>query len=98
MIAHSHEDMGWLSTAEEYYSSQVDQILTNVMNALVKDKKRKYTHAEIGFFVMWWRKQDNHKQNQVKELVNNGQLEFANGGWVASDEACQTYIDLIQNI
>jgi hypothetical protein len=61
MIAHSHEDVGWLSTAEEYYSSQVDQILTNVMNALVKDKKRKYTHAEIAFFEMWWRKQDNHK-------------------------------------
>jgi alpha-mannosidase len=31
-------------------------------------------------------------------LVKEGRLEFANGGWSASDEACPNYEDLINNI
>jgi hypothetical protein len=30
-------------------------ILDNVMVALEADPKRKFTHAEIAFFEMWWR-------------------------------------------
>ena len=34
----------------------------------------------------------------VKKLVKEGRFEFLNGGWVASDEACPTFEDLILNI
>jgi DNA modification methylase len=30
--------------------------------------------------------------------VKDGRLEFVNGGWVASDEACPTFEDFIMNI
>ena len=54
MICHSHQDAGWLSTIEEYYESQVKHILTNVIDALEAVPERTFTHAEIGFFNMWW--------------------------------------------
>jgi hypothetical protein len=57
MIAHSHQDYGWLFTAEEYFERQVSSIYTNVVTALEANPERKFTHAEIAFFEMWWRQQ-----------------------------------------
>jgi len=37
-------------------------------------------------------------QNTVKQLVKEGRLEFANGGWSSTDEACPNYEDLINNM
>lgn len=34
----------------------------------------------------------------MKSLIQNGQIEFANGGWVGSDEACPNYEDLYNNM
>jgi hypothetical protein len=34
----------------------------------------------------------------MRTLVREGRFEFVNGGWVASDEACPIYEDLIENI
>jgi lysosomal alpha-mannosidase len=34
----------------------------------------------------------------VRTLVREGRLEFVNGGWVASDEACPTYEEILQNL
>ncbi len=31
-------------------------------------------------------------------MVQEGRFEFVNGGWVASDEACPVYEDLIENM
>ena len=37
------------------------------------------------------------KQN-MRQLVKEGRWEFVNGGWVAADEACPTYNELITNL
>lgn len=34
----------------------------------------------------------------MRALVKEGRLEFVNGGWVANDEACPTYDEIITNI
>ena len=34
----------------------------------------------------------------MRKLIISGRFSFVNGGWVASDEACPLYIDIIQNI
>ena len=91
-------DYGWLSTPEQYYRQSVDQILTNVFRALQLDPKRRFTHAEISFFEMWWSRQNTETKTQFRELVNEGRFEFVNGGWVAPDEACPLYDDLMENI
>ena len=31
----------------------------------------------------------------MKQLVENGQLEFINGGWCMSDEAAPFYVDMV---
>jgi alpha-mannosidase len=42
--------------------------------------------------------QNDVTQAKVKQMVYEGRLEFVNGGWVASDEACPVYEDLVENI
>ena len=85
-------------TAEDYFTQHVEKILTSVMQALNKDRARRFTHSEIAFFEMWWIRQNSAMKDLVRELVSEGRFEFANGGWVASDEACPTFTELLQNI
>lgn len=49
------------------------------------------------FFEMWWKEQTEETKGYVRDLVNRGQLEMANGGWSMHDEACPTYEDMINN-
>lgn len=37
-------------------------------------------------------------QKKTLQLVKEGRWEFVNGGFVASDEACPIYEDLIENL
>ena len=50
------------------------------------------------FFSMWWKGQTEEMKEQVRELVKEGRLEIANGGWSMHDEACTHYDDMINNM
>lgn len=50
------------------------------------------------FFQRWWRRLDAATQAVVRGLVASGQLEFAGGGWVMTDEAAATYTDMVLNL
>tara|TARA_B110000285_G_C15088562_1_gene597673 strand:+ start:354 stop:620 length:267 start_codon:yes stop_codon:yes gene_type:complete len=77
LIAHSHCDSGWLKTFEEYYvgshyevqHSSTRNILDTTINELGKDKNRKYTFAEMGFFEEWYNEQTLEKKNLTKNLI-----------------------------
>eukprot|EP00347_Sterkiella_histriomuscorum_P015208 403357903 len=97
IVSHSHQDAGWLKTVDEYFQSDVSNIYTSVYNVLLKDSTKKYTHAEIYFFSMWWTQQNDQVKTNFRQMVKDGRWEFVNGGWVASDEACPTFIDMIEN-
>ena len=45
IVPHSHDDLGWLETLQEYFdvNAGVDNILTTVTESLIKDPKRKFT-------------------------------------------------------
>jgi hypothetical protein len=51
LIPHSHDDVGWLKTVDEYYSgtdydiqrANVEMIITNVINELLKDPKKRFS-------------------------------------------------------
>ncbi len=98
MVAHSHNDVGWINTPDEYFEEKVNKILTSVVQALIDNPKRKFSQVEMYYFERWWKIQPSEVQDAVYDLVEEGRLEFINGGWVAHDEACTTYEDIILNM
>ena len=106
VVPHSHDDVGWLKTVEEYYDGSRRDIqwanvrveLTSIVDALLQDSRRKFSEVEMKFFSMWWDDQTQEMKGKVKHLVENGQLELINGGWSMHDEACPTFEDMIENM
>ena len=95
LIAHSHDDPGWLSTFEGYYSGEVARILSAVVASLQLSPDRRFVWAEISFFMRWLEAQDDETKQRVAALVRSGQLEFIGGGWVQHDEANPSYDAII---
>ncbi|XP_024035848.1 alpha-mannosidase isoform X2 [Citrus clementina] len=103
LVAHSHDDVGWLKTVDQYYvgsnnsiqSACVENVLDSVVEALRRDPNRKFVFAEMAFFHRWWVGQSPEIQEQVRKLVDASQLEFVNGGWCMHDEATTHYVDMI---
>ncbi|KAG8388777.1 hypothetical protein BUALT_Bualt02G0160500 [Buddleja alternifolia] len=103
LVAHSHDDVGWLKTIDQYYVGSnnsiqgacVENVLDSVVVALRRDPNRKFIFAEMAFFDRWWEEQSPEIQEEVRKLVDSGQLEFVNGGWCMHDEATTHYVDMI---
>ncbi|KAI3929113.1 hypothetical protein MKW92_027696 [Papaver armeniacum] len=103
LVPHSHDDVGWLKTIDQYYVGSnnsiqgacVENTLDSVVQSLVRNPDRKFIFAEQAFFQRWWMEQSVQIQEVVRKLVDSGQLEFVNGGWCMHDEAATHYIDMI---
>ncbi|XP_027202659.2 lysosomal alpha-mannosidase-like [Dermatophagoides pteronyssinus] len=103
LVAHTHDDVGWLKTVEQYYyglkndiqRAGVQYILDTMIEELIRNKDRRFIYVEIAFFWKWWQEQNEEQRMIVKELVRTGQLEFINGGWSMPDEAATHYNSLI---
>ena len=109
LVPHTHDDVGWLKTVDQYYSGTnlsidpagVKYILDTVVQELQRDVRRTFIYVEIAFFARWWNEQDDTTKDIVKKLVSSGQLEFINGGWCMNDEAGTDYnaiIDQVRNL
>ena len=69
LVHHTHNDVGWLKTVDEYFSGTdnnvqrvaVKLILDEVIAEMVKDTSKRFSYVEMKFFTMWWR-------NQTEEL------------------------------
>ena len=59
---------------------------------------RTFTYVEMKFFHMWYTRLNQERKDVVKKLIQNGQLEISQGGWVANDEACTNYEDIIMQM
>ena len=75
----------------------MNSIISATVLALLEDPNRKFIEVEQAFFSRWWSEQTPAKQAAVKTLVASGQLEMTNGGWSMHDEACPTFIDMLDN-
>ncbi|XP_011704639.1 PREDICTED: lysosomal alpha-mannosidase isoform X1 [Wasmannia auropunctata] len=103
MVSHTHDDVGWLKTVDQYYfgsrstiqKAGVQYILDSVIKALLADPSRRFIYVETAFFWKWWLRQDDKVRNDVKMLVNEGRLEFIGGAWSMNDEACTHYHSLV---
>ncbi len=65
LIAHSHDDVGWLRTVDDYYIFEVINIITNVVKSLQVSPNRKFTQVETYFFHRWWSEQNEDTKNKV---------------------------------
>ena len=105
-IAHTHDDVGWLKTVDEYYvggnqgqqHAEVNLILTTVVQELMANPARKFTYVEMKFFTMWYNEQTEEVKGNVRTLIAEGRFEFVNAGWSMHDEATPHYEDMINNM
>ncbi|XP_076427922.1 lysosomal alpha-mannosidase isoform X5 [Peromyscus maniculatus bairdii] len=99
LLPHTHDDVGWLKTVDQYYygilndiqHASVQNILDSVISSLREDPTRRFIYMEMAFFSRWWKQQTNAKRDIVQNLVRQGRLEFVNGGWVMNDEGATHY-------
>ncbi|GJN25499.1 hypothetical protein PR202_gb13333 [Eleusine coracana subsp. coracana] len=103
VVPHTHDDVGWLKTVDQYYVGSnnsiqgacVQNVLDSLIPALLKDENRKFIYVEQAFFQRWWRNQNDMIKDTVKGLISAGRLELINGGMCMHDEAAVHYIDMI---
>ncbi|CAF1321855.1 unnamed protein product [Rotaria sp. Silwood1] len=103
IVPHTHDDVGWLKTVDQYYygtrndiqHAAVQHILDSVIHALLENPDRRFIYVEIAFFWRWWKQQTEDMQNVVRKLVNEGHLEFISGGWSMNDEGVTHYNSII---
>ena len=58
----------------------------------------RFIYVEVAFFQQWWQEQNDEMKNIVHQLVNEGRLEFINGGYCMNDEATTHYADIIDQM
>ena len=106
LVPHSHDDVGWLKTVDQYFSgterqitpSGVRYIIDSVVHSLQDNPNRTFIFVEMAFFARWWKDQTPRKKEMVKKLVSNKQLEFVNAGWCMNDEATTDYNAIIDQV
>ncbi len=74
LVPHTHDDVGWLKTVDEYFYGSnkkitpvgVQYILDSVVTELIKDPKRRFIYVEMAFFFRWWDQQHDIVKHQVQ--------------------------------
>ncbi|KAK9506079.1 hypothetical protein O3M35_008077 [Rhynocoris fuscipes] len=103
LVAHTHDDVGWLKTKDQYYYGQrldiqeagVEYILDSVVEALLENPDRRFIYVETAFFWQWWQEQTQAKKDSVRQLVDSGRLEIIGGAWSMNDEAAAHYQSIV---
>ncbi|XP_053673280.1 lysosomal alpha-mannosidase-like [Anopheles nili] len=103
LVPHSHDDVGWLKTVDQYYygsrnsiqKAGVQYILESVVSELLKDASRRFIYAESAFLHRWYMEQPRKMQQQVRMLIDEGRLEIVGGAWSMNDEAAVHYQSVI---
>ncbi|XP_028137565.1 lysosomal alpha-mannosidase [Diabrotica virgifera virgifera] len=106
LIPHSHDDLGWLKTAEDYFYGEhndiqnggIQYVLDSVLQALTQNEDRRFIQAETAYFWKWWQIQPEKKRQIFKNFVDSGRIEMVGGGWSMNDEACVNYQSTINQL
>lgn len=73
LVAHSHDDAGWLKTVDQYYTGSeqqiqkagVEYVIDSVVQCLGEHQDRTFSFGEIAFFSRWWERQTTDTQSKV---------------------------------
>ncbi|XP_023214227.1 lysosomal alpha-mannosidase-like, partial [Centruroides sculpturatus] len=98
VICHTHDDVGWVRTVEEYYQTFVKHILNSVIRHLLVNETRKFIYVESAFLYRWWNEQSELSKYLIRKLIDDGQLEIISGGWSMNDEATTHYLAIIDQM
>lgn len=97
IVLHSHNDVGWLKTPDEYYKDSTQYILDNIIEMLEEDTTLKFSWAEIVYLSRYL--EENPSQvDRFKSLIQSNRLEIVGGGWVQHDEALPDYELALRNM
>lgn len=99
LVAHTHDDVGWLKTVDQYYfgsrsmiqKAGVQYIIDSAIEALLQNPDRRFIYVETAFFWKWWLRQTEDVKKNVKMLIEQGRLEIIGGAWSMNDEAVVHY-------
>eukprot|EP00977_Amphora_coffeiformis_P018464 scaffold6506_cov171-Amphora_coffeaeformis.AAC.12 len=108
VVPHTHDDVGWRKTVEQYYYGQnmtmdargrVRDIITTTVAALLAEPARTFSWTESKFLHMWWKEQAQLNRtalhDSLRYLIAVGQWSFVNGGWCMHDEATAHYMGMM---
>ena len=103
---HSHNDLGWLKTFDEYLigrNNSIQQagvrwIYDSVVQALLRDENRRFITVEMGFLMRWLDTQPASVRADVQMLVAQDRLQVTNGGWAMHDEATVSFTDAVDQM
>lgn len=106
LIPHSHDDVGWLKTVDDYFYggdqntqwAGVQYTIDSVVSELALNPTYKFSIVEVAFLYRWWNNANETMRNLIKQHIQNGQLELINAGWCMSDEANPYYEDVIDQM
>ncbi|KAJ6251723.1 alpha-mannosidase [Anaeramoeba flamelloides] len=98
MLPHSHCDVGWQETPEEYYTTRVKYILDTVVEECVANPEYRFIWVEVWFLQQWWADSTELQREQFRGLVRSRQIELVLGGIVMSDDASVYYADDIDQL
>lgn len=98
IVPHSHCDPGWLSTFEGYYTSDVNRIISSVVDQLLGDPMKRFVWAEISFFSRWYESQSLARKRAFRKLVAENRFEFVGGGWAQNDEAASDTMLVVNQV
>jgi len=98
VIAHSHDDVGWIVTPDQYFVSEVQYIYDTVLQQLLENSSRKFNVVEVAYLQMWWEQATSTQQEQFRQLFDLGRIEFIIGGIVMNDEAAAHYESIINQM
>ncbi|XP_052271397.1 alpha-mannosidase 2x-like [Dreissena polymorpha] len=87
VMPHSHQDPGWLSTMDAYYTQFTKGTLDNIAEQLSANPSWTFIWNEIVFLQRWWTDASNEQRIKFKKLLVSGQLELVSGGLVMPDES-----------
>ena len=103
IVPHSHDDVGWLKTVDQYATGSNNSIqftnvnleIDTVLSSLLANPDRKFMFVEQAFFQRWVESASPEKFELMQQVVASGQMIFVNGGWCMHDESSPTYVDMI---
>ena len=90
--------VGWWWPFEHYYNKWTKGIISSLVNATIHDPRRHFIWAEISYFSRWWSEATSLEQENVRKLLETGQMEFVTGGWVMHDEAAAHVDDMLMQL